>query len=74
MKSSIQIRVLGLCLVLAGLPEEHRETLWLRHVDGLALAEIAEMLEVPLGTVKSRLHNGVRMLRDDPRTRRFFEP
>jgi RNA polymerase sigma-70 factor, ECF subfamily len=63
-----------LASVLAGLPEEHRETLWLRHVDGLALGEIAEILEVPLGTVKSRLHNGVRMLRDDPRTRRFFEP
>ncbi len=63
-----------LASVLAGLPEEHRETLWLRHVDGLSLAEIANLLDVPLGTVKSRLHNGVRMLRDDPRTRRFFEP
>jgi RNA polymerase sigma-70 factor (ECF subfamily) len=62
-----------LATVLAGLPEEHRETLWLRHVDGLSLAEIAETLEIPLGTVKSRLHHAVRMLRDDPRTRRFFE-
>jgi RNA polymerase sigma-70 factor (ECF subfamily) len=67
-------RLAELATVMAGLPEEHRETLWLRHVDGLSLAEIAEALEVPLGTVKSRLHNGVRMLREDPRTRRFFEP
>ena len=34
---------------------------------------ITETLEIPLGTVKSRLHHAVRMLRDDPRTRRFFE-
>jgi RNA polymerase sigma-70 factor, ECF subfamily len=61
-----------LATVLAGLPEEQREVLWLRFVDGLSLAEIAEAMETPLGTVKSRLHNGLRALREDPRTREFF--
>ncbi len=63
-----------LLAVLQGLPEEHRETLWLRFVDGLSLAEVAETLDVPVGTVKSRLHNAVRMLREDPRTKNFFGP
>ncbi|HOB32092.1 MAG TPA: sigma-70 family RNA polymerase sigma factor [Verrucomicrobiota bacterium] len=62
-----------LAAVLAGLSEEHRETLLLRFVDGLSLAEIAVALEVPLGTVKSRLHNALAELRRDPRTREFFE-
>lgn len=60
-------------IVLAGLSEEHRETILLRFVDGLTLAEIAEAMEIPLGTVKSRLHFALQTLRDDKRTREFFE-
>src|SRR5436309_1936495 len=37
--------------VLANLPEEQREVLWLRFVDGLSLTEIAELMAIPLGTV-----------------------
>lgn len=37
------------------LPHEFRETLILSDVEGLAYAEIAEVTEVPVGTVKSRL-------------------
>jgi RNA polymerase sigma-70 factor (ECF subfamily) len=37
------------------LPDEFRETLVLSDVEGLAYAEIAEITEVPVGTVKSRL-------------------
>jgi len=59
--------------VLESLPEEHREALFLRFVDGLSLAEIATALEIPLGTVKSRLHNGLAKLKQDPRTRRYFD-
>jgi RNA polymerase sigma-70 factor (ECF subfamily) len=62
----------GLALVLAALPEFHREVLLLRFVDGLALNEIATALNIPLGTVKSRLHNALEALRQDPRTRSFF--
>jgi RNA polymerase sigma-70 factor (ECF subfamily) len=59
--------------VLAGLSEEHRETILLRFVDGMSLAEIAEAMEIPLGTVKSRLHIALQTLRNDKRTREFFE-
>jgi RNA polymerase sigma-70 factor (ECF subfamily) len=61
-----------LASVLAGLNPDQRETLLLRFVDGFSLKEIAEALEIPLGTVKSRLHKSLRQLRDDPRTREYF--
>ena len=38
------------------LPQEARETLLLREVDGLSYAEISETLGIPKGTVMSRLH------------------
>ena len=38
------------------LPNEARETLLLREVDGLSYGEIAETLGIPKGTVMSRLH------------------
>jgi RNA polymerase sigma-70 factor (ECF subfamily) len=58
--------------ILSELSEDHRETLMLRFVDGLSLAEIAAACGVPLGTVKSRLHHALARLREDPRTREFF--
>lgn len=61
-----------LSVVLAALKEEHREVLLLRFVDGLNLGEIAAAMEIPLGTVKSRLHNALASLRNDPRTKSFF--
>jgi RNA polymerase sigma-70 factor (ECF subfamily) len=63
-----------LAVVLENLSEEHREVLLLRFVDGLALGEIAEAMGIPLGTVKSRLHNALEILRNDPRTKEFFIP
>ena len=62
-----------LAAALASLTEGHREVLLLRFVDGLSLAEIAEATGIPLGTVKSRLHNALETLRHDARTKRFFE-
>lgn len=59
-------------LMLAALSEEHREVLLLRFVDGLNLLEIAQSMDIPLGTVKSRLHNALQTLRKDPRTKEFF--
>lgn len=58
--------------VLAGLTPDHREVLLLRFVDGLTLPEISQAMEIPLGTVKSRLHNALAALRNDPRTTKFF--
>src|SRR5437660_4555920 len=46
-------------LVLARLSEEHREVLLLRFVEDLSLAEIADAMEIPVGTVKSRMHNAL---------------
>jgi len=62
-----------LTLVLAALPEGQREVLLLRFVDDLELAEIAAALSIPLGTVKSRLHQALGKLREDPRTRRYYD-
>ena len=59
-------------IVLAGLPETHREVLLMRFVDGMSLQEIAAALGIPEGTVKSRIHNAVVTLREDERARRFF--
>ena len=60
--------------MLAGLPEAHREVLLMRFVDGLALEEISVALDIPLGTVKSRIHNAVAALRKDPRVLNYFGP
>jgi len=49
---------------VAGLPDEAREALVLRDVEGLAYEEIATILDVPLGTVRSRLHRARSLLRD----------
>jgi len=62
-----------LAAVLAALPEGQREVVLMRFVDDMSLQEIATALEIPLGTVKSRLHNALKALRDDERTRRYFE-
>jgi len=61
-----------LAAVLRTLPEEQLEVVLMRFVDDMALAEIAEALSIPLGTVKSRLHNALNALREDPRTRSYF--
>ena len=49
--------------LLIGVGALQREILMLRFADGLELNEIAGVLGVPLGTVKSRLHNALNMLR-----------
>ena len=49
--------------LLAGLSGLQQEILGLRFVDGLSLNEIAEILKIPLGTVKSRLHHALSALR-----------
>ncbi|MGH7613890.1 MAG: sigma-70 family RNA polymerase sigma factor [Gemmatimonadales bacterium] len=44
------------------LPEVFREAVMLSDVEGLSYEEVAKVLEVPVGTVKSRLYRGRRML------------
>jgi RNA polymerase sigma-70 factor, ECF subfamily len=47
---------------LAGLPEQFRLAVLLADVEGFSYKEIAEILDVPIGTVMSRLHRGRRAL------------
>ena len=47
---------------IAALPDEYRSAVLLSDVQGLRYAEIAEVLHVPEGTVKSRLFRGRRIL------------
>jgi len=61
-----------LAAVLAVLPDTQREVVLMRFVDAMNLAEIAAALAIPLGTVKSRLHNALNALRADRRTRDYF--
>jgi RNA polymerase sigma-70 factor (ECF subfamily) len=42
---------------------KHRVVVILHHLQGLDLAEIAEIVDCPVGTVKSRLHYALRHLR-----------
>lgn len=42
---------------------KHKVVVVLHYLNGLHLAEIAEIVEVPVGTVKSRLHYALRKLR-----------
>lgn len=47
---------------LASLPEAFRQAVWLRDVEELSYAEIARALDVPIGTVMSRISRGRRQL------------
>jgi RNA polymerase sigma-70 factor (ECF subfamily) len=47
---------------LDALQDEFRECVVLSDLHGLSYAEIAHILEIPVGTVKSRLHRGRRLL------------
>ncbi|HET9083618.1 MAG TPA: sigma-70 family RNA polymerase sigma factor [Candidatus Limnocylindrales bacterium] len=46
------------------LSPEHRAVVVLHHHAGIPLASIADIVGVPVGTVKSRLHYGTRAMRD----------
>ena len=46
------------------LSEHHRKIVMLSDLEGLSYREIADTLEIPMGTVMSRLHNARKRLRD----------
>lgn len=50
---------------LGRLPENSAEILRLTYFEALPQAEIARLLNVPLGTVKSRLHNAKKQFRNE---------
>lgn len=53
----------GVDRAMQDLPEIFREVLLLRLANNLTCEEIAEVIDVPVGTVKSRIHLGVQRLR-----------
>ena len=48
---------------LDALPVRYRTAVVLRHVEELSIAEIAAVMDMPEGTVKSHIHRGIGMLR-----------
>jgi len=47
---------------LDALPDAFRQAVWLRDVEEFSYAEIAGMLDIPIGTVMSRISRGRRLL------------
>jgi RNA polymerase sigma-70 factor (ECF subfamily) len=59
-----QERVSQVQAALATLSEEHRTVLVLREMDGCCYETISEILDLPVGTVRSRLHRARLQLRE----------
>jgi len=47
---------------MRALPEKSQLVLLLTSIDGHSLEEVAELLQLPVGTVKSRLHSARKQL------------
>lgn len=64
--AELEARELGGAIetAIARLRPEYRACIMLRHVDGRAYEEIADMLDLPLGTVKTYIHRARHELRD----------
>ena len=54
---------------VATLPEKYREAFLLRDIEEMAYDEVAKILDVPLGTVKSRVNRARLMLREQLKPR-----
>jgi len=60
--ASLQLRDLE--RAIAALPEEQRQVILLVGLEGLRYEEVAQILGIPVGTVRSRLSRGREMLRE----------
>jgi RNA polymerase sigma-70 factor (ECF subfamily) len=49
---------------LSSLSDKHREVINLHCLNGFTMEEVAEILEVSIGTVKSRIHTAKKNLHD----------
>lgn len=59
---------------LADLPARQRAVIALRFFDSYSEVEVAELLGLNLGTVKTHAHRGLRRLRADPRLAGYLDP
>lgn len=48
---------------ISGLPPKYRSIITLRYLEEFSLQEISDILDIPLGTVKTRIHRGREALR-----------
>ena len=55
-------------LEISKLPEKYRSVIVLKYIEELPLQEISEILDLPLGTVKTRVHRGREALRKQLRS------
>ena len=62
-KAEVQAVREDLRFALARLPSPFQETVMLFYMQNLKYREVAEVLDVSLGTVKSRLHEGLKRLK-----------
>jgi len=64
--AELEARELGTAIerAIGRLRPEYRACILLRHVEGMAYEEIAELLDLPLGTVKTYIHRARHELRD----------
>jgi RNA polymerase sigma-70 factor (ECF subfamily) len=64
--AELEARELGSAIerAIGRLRPEYRSCIMLRHVEGLAYEEIAGLLDLPLGTVKTYIHRARHELRD----------
>jgi len=60
--------------LLSELSPAHQEVMLLRVVDELSLQEIAAALDIPIGTVKSRLHTALQQLKNSDDVKKMLEP
>jgi RNA polymerase sigma-70 factor (ECF subfamily) len=59
--ASLQLRDLE--RAIAALPEEQRQVILLVGLEGMRYEDVAKILDIPIGTVRSRLSRGRDMLR-----------
>ncbi len=63
-----QERACQVRIALDALPPDYRAVLVLREIDGCDYEQISEILDVPVGTVRSRLHRARLQLKDQLKT------
>jgi len=63
-KIELSERAVGVRKALAELNKKERQVLYISYFEGLSQSEIAEKIDIPLGTVKCRMRQGMIKLRD----------